>query len=126
MALKLAADLVVVVHFAFIAFVVVGGLLVLKWGRVSLLHLPCVAYAALLEFCGWICPLTPLEQHLRTAAGQAGYAGGFIDHYLVKIIYPPGLTAGMQVGLGVLVLVVNAGIYAWVIRRAVKARQVHA
>lgn len=118
----LAADLVVLIHFAFILFVVLGGLLVLKWRWVSFLHLPCVAYGALIEFCGWICPLTPLEQNLRAAAGQAGYTGGFIDHYLVKVIYPPGLTPAMQVGLGILVLVINAGVYAWVLRRRLKER----
>ena len=114
------ADLVVVIHFAFIVFVVAGGLLVLRWRWVGFLHLPCVAYGALIEFWGWICPLTPLEQRLRLAAGQDGYAGGFIDHYLVKGIYPPGLTKGMQIRLGIAVLVINGGVYARALRRRPK------
>lgn len=106
------------VHFAFIAFVVVGGLFVLKWWWISLLHLPCVAYGAFIEFWGWTCPLTPLEQNLRIAAGQEGYSGGFIDHYLVSLIYPPGLTKGMQITLGVLVLLLNLGLYVWIMKRS--------
>lgn len=114
---KFSADLLVVIHFAFILFVIFGGLLVLKWGKVSILHIPCALWGALIEFRGWICPLTPLENHFREAAGGAGYAGGFIDHYLVPIIYPEGLTQGVQVALGVIVLVINLSVYGVVLYR---------
>ena len=101
-----AADLVVVVHLLFIGFVVGGVFLAWRWPRVIWAHVPAVIYGALVEFAGFTCPLTLLENDLRRRAGQAGYRGGFIDHYLVAVIYPPGLTRGEQVGLGLLVLLV--------------------
>jgi hypothetical protein len=104
----LAADGVVVLHFAFILFVVAGGLLVLRWPRLAWLHLPVVAWGAGVEFVGWICPLTPLENRLRRAAGEAGYAQGFIEHYLLPLIYPAGLAREIQIALGLFVLGVNA------------------
>ena len=94
MAYRWLADATVALHFAFIVFVVSGGFLVLRDGVWAWLHLPAVAWVAWLEFTGAICPLTPLENALRVRAGEAGYAGGFIDHYLVPVIYPAGLTAG--------------------------------
>ena len=100
------ADLVVVVHLLFICFVVGGVFLAWRWPRVIWAHVPAVIYGALVEFAGFTCPLTLLENDLRRHAGQAGYRGGFIDHYLVKVIYPPGLTRAEQVGLGLLVLLV--------------------
>jgi Protein of Unknown function (DUF2784) len=112
---KIAADLIVVIHFAFIVFVIFGGFLVLKWGKVSILHIPCVLWGVLIEFRGWICPLTPLEHHFREAAGGAGYSGGFINNYLMPIIYPEGLTQGMQIALGVIVLAVNLLVYGVVL-----------
>jgi hypothetical protein len=112
---KIAADLLVVIHFAFIVFVIFGGLLVLKWGKASVLHLPCVLWGALIEFRGWICPLTPLEHHFREAAGGEGYSGGFINYYLMPIIYPEGLTEGIQIVLGVIVLAVNLCVYGLVL-----------
>ncbi|NOQ51434.1 MAG: DUF2784 family protein [Desulfuromonadaceae bacterium] len=119
----IAADLLVVVHFAFIAFVVLGGLLVLKWGKVSILHIPCVLWGVLIEFRGWICPLTPLERLFREAAGGAGYTGGFIDHYVMPLVYPEGLTRGMQISLGIIVLVVNLCVYGLVLVNRAKGNE---
>lgn len=117
MVYRLLADGVVVLHLAFTVFVVAGGLLVARWPRVAALHLPAAAWGALIEFGGWICPLTPLENSLRMRGGQAGYAGGFVERYLLAVLYPDGLTREIQVALGVLVLAVNAGVYAWVFAR---------
>lgn len=113
----LAADLIVIVHLTFIAFVMAGGLCALHWRWVAALHIPAALWGALVEFTGWICPLTPLENELRRAAGVAGYSGGFIEHYLLPLIYPPGLTRTIQIGLGLLVVVVNGTAYAVVARR---------
>ena len=114
------ADLVLVVHFAFLAFVVAGGAFVLRWPRVAWAHVPAVIWGVLIEFFGWICPLTPLEIALRHRAGEAAYTGGFIAHYVVRVIYPDGLTRGIQVMLGILVLALNGGIYAAMIAREVR------
>jgi hypothetical protein len=120
----LAADLLVLVHLGFILFVAVGGLLVLRRPRLAWLHLPAVAWGALVELAGpIICPLTPWENALRLAAGEAGYAGGFIDHYIVPLIYPPGLTRGMQISLGIAVLLVNGLAYGTIIARYFAARR---
>jgi Protein of Unknown function (DUF2784) len=114
---RAGADLVVVVHLLFIAFVVGGVFLAWRWPRIIWLHIPAVAYGALVEFAGFTCPLTLLENYLRHRAGEAGYHGGFIAHYLVKVIYPPGLTRGMQIGLGVLVMLVAVIGYRGFLRR---------
>jgi len=114
---RLLADAVVAFHFAFIVFVVAGGLLVLWRRGWALLHLPAVAWGAWTEFTGTICPLTPWEQALRRQAGEAGYAGGFVEHYLVPLIYPAALTPGLQIALGAFVLLLNAALYAGVWRR---------
>ncbi len=106
---QLGADLVVVLHLAFILCAVAGGLLVLQWPRLMWLHLPAVAWAAAIELFGWGCPLTVLENHWRGADGS--YEGGFIAHYLLPVIYPPGLTRGMQMMLGVAVVVINLIVY---------------
>lgn len=111
------ADLVVLLHLGFILFVLFGGLLVLRRRRLMWLHLPVVAWGAAIEFVGWICPLTPLENRLRAAAGEAGYSGGFIEHYLIPLIYPAGLTRELQWLLGAAVLLVNAVVYWRVLRR---------
>lgn len=117
MASSLAADLLVLLHLAFIVFVVLGGLLVWRWWRVVFLHLPASVWGVLLEFNGWLCPLTPLEQQLRVAAGEAGYSGGFIAHYLLPVIYPAGLTPGFQMTLGAGALLINLVIYGWLLLR---------
>jgi hypothetical protein len=114
---SIAADLVVVVHLLFIGFVVGGVFLAWRWPRVVWAHVPAVAYGALVEFAGFTCPLTLLENNLRRHAGDAGYRGGFIAHYLLPVIYPPGLTRGMQIGLGLLVLLVAAAGYGGFLRR---------
>jgi len=111
------ADIVVLVHAAFVLFVVCGGLLVLRWRRAAWLHLPAAAWGALVEAAGWICPLTPLENRLRLLAGQETYATDFIDHYLMPVLYPAALTREGQMVLGLAVLVVNGAVYAWVWRR---------
>ncbi len=114
---SLAADALLIVHLAFICFVVLGGLLVLRWRWLALLHLPSAVWGALIEFQGWICPLTPLEQRWRAAAGQAGYTGSFIEHYLVPVLYPDGLDRHTQLLFGALVVVINAAVYAWLLWR---------
>ena len=112
------ADGVLVVHLAFVLFVVLGGLAALRWPRVAWVHLPVAVYGAAIEFIGFVCPLTPLEVALRRRGGEAGYAGGFIDHYVTAAIYPEGLTRGVQLALGAAVLAVNAVVYAvWLRRR---------
>jgi hypothetical protein len=113
----LLAEVVLLAHAGFVAFVVLGGLLVLRWPRLAWLHLPAVAWGAGIEFAGAICPLTPLEIHLRSLAGQQGYAGGFVEHYVFALLYPEGLTRNVQLALGLLVLVINALLYAIVWRR---------
>lgn len=112
-----AADAVVLIHLAFVLFVVFGALLVLRWRRLAWLHVPAATWGVLIEFTGWVCPLTPLEKRLRLAAGDAGYEGGFIDHYLLPLLYPAGLTPDTQIVLGVAVLVLNVGLYAWILMR---------
>jgi hypothetical protein len=111
------ADLVVLVHLAFIIFVVLGSGLALRWRWIPWVHLPAVLWAALLEFWGWICPLTPLETWLRRAGGASGYSGGFIGHYVVPIVYPAALTRDAQIALGILVCAINASIYMALWRR---------
>lgn len=108
---KMAADIVVLVHFLFILFVVLGGFLVLRRPRMACIHLPVAAWGALIEFTGWICPLTPLENRLRMAAGESGYTGSFIGEYLLPVIYPPGLTPRVQLLLGSGVLAINLVLY---------------
>lgn len=120
---QLAADLLVVAHFAFICFVVLGGLLVLKWPWLALVHIPAAVWGALVELQGWLCPLTPLEQRFRSAAGEAGYSGSFIEHYLLPIIYPAGLTRDLQLQLGILVITINAIIYGWLLARHFRNRK---
>jgi hypothetical protein len=117
MGYHILADLLVGVHALFVAFVMVGGLLALRWPWVAVLHVPAAVWGALIEFQGWICPLTPLEQSLREAAGQAGYQGGFIEHYLLPVLYPAGLTRGVQLTLGATVILVNLLVYGFLLAR---------
>jgi hypothetical protein len=117
--IRLAADAVALVHFAFVLFVVFGGLLAWRWPRLAWLHLPAAAWGASIELAGWMCPLTPLENQLRQAAGAAGYPGGFIDHYLWPLLYPAGLTRETQWALGAGVLLLNGVVYGvLLVRRA--------
>ena len=111
------AELLVLIHFGFILFVVLGGLLLLRWPWVAWIHLPAAAWGAYVEFAGKICPLTPLEQHLRQQAADSTYSGGFIEHYIAPIVYPQGLTREIGILLGVGVIVVNLVVYAAVIFR---------
>lgn len=115
------ADALVLLHLTFIVFVVAGGLLLLKWPGLVWIHLPAAVWGAVVEFQGWICPLTPLEVHLRQLAGERGYPGGFIDNYVLALMYPEGLTGEIQVILGAMVVLVNLLIYAalWCRRRRV-------
>jgi hypothetical protein len=117
MSARIAADLIVLIHLGFVLFVVAGGFLALRWRWMPWLHLPAAVWGALIEFAGWICPLTPWENALRRAAGEAGYPGGFVEHYLLPVLYPAGLTREVQLALGLLVVAVNALAYAMVWRR---------
>ena len=110
---RLGADLVVILNFGFVLFVLLGGLLLVKWPRLAWVHLPAAIWGAFVEFSGWICPLTPLENWLRTQAGEAGYAGDFVAQYLSAILYPEALTHELQLILGAIVVAVNLAIYGW-------------
>jgi hypothetical protein len=110
------ADLILALHLVFVLFVVLGGLLVLRWPRIAWLHIPAAIWGVLIEYTGWICPLTPLENALRTRGGEAGYNGGFIEHY-IQPLYPAGLTRSTQVVLGTLVLVLNLTAYGIALSR---------
>lgn len=116
------ASAVVVFHACFVAFVIVGGFLALRWRRLVWLHIPSVVWAVLLEYNGWICPLTPLENTLREHAGLAGYTGGFIEHYLLRELYPAHLTAMIRWTLATFVLAVNAVAYYLIVRRLSRVR----
>lgn len=105
------ADLVLIVHTLFIIFAVFGGLIVLKWYKVMWLHIPCALWGALIEFFGWICPLTYLENYLREIGNGNYHESSFIQHYLLPIIYPPGLTTDIQILLGTIVIVINLIVY---------------
>jgi hypothetical protein len=109
------ADLVLLIHLAFIVFVIVGGFFASRWRWLPWVHLPAVVWAVVLECLGWICPLTPLENLLRQASGEAGYAGGFLEHYLVQVVYPKALTPEIQIYIGLGVLLINGLAYsiAW-------------
>ncbi|MEO8418307.1 MAG: DUF2784 domain-containing protein [Methylophilaceae bacterium] len=118
MVFKVLADLVVLIHFLFIAFAVLGGALALRWRWMPWVHLPVAAWGAAIEFMGWFCPLTPLENSLRRASGELGYAQGFIERYLIPIIYPGDLTRELQIVLGCVVVGVNLALYCLVWRQA--------
>ena len=114
---RLLADLVVVAHLVFIVYALFGGLRGL-WRKWSLwVHLPTAVWIAVIEFQGWICPLTPLENMLRSAGGASAYEAGFVEHYLIPVLYPPGLTRTMQVMLGGVAIAVNVAVYLFVLHR---------
>ena len=117
------ADAILVLHLGFVLFVLLGGLAVLRRPRLAWLHLPAAAWAALIEFAGWICPLTPLENRLRVQGGGQDFTGDFIGHYVTALLYPDGLTRGLQWLLGALVLAVNAAVYLRLWRRHRPARR---
>ena len=119
---RLLADLVVGLHCAFVLFVVLGGLLALRWPRAAWFHIPTAIWGAGIEFLQGICPLTPLENHLRKLGGEAGYSGGFVEHYLLPVLYPAGLNQNIQLGIGLFVLVLNVTVYAVVWRRRARLR----
>jgi len=119
----LLADAVIVIHLLFIAFVVAGGLVVLYRPKVAFLHLPAAFWGAFIEFSGWICPLTPLENHLRQLVGESAYSGDFVDRYLIPVIYPAGLTNQIQNILGAFVVAINLVFYFFAIRRHLFGKQ---
>ena len=120
---RIFADIVIVIHLAFVLFAVFGGLLVLRWKRWACLHVPTVLWAALIEFAGWACPLTPLENWLRERGGAIVYRSGFVEHYILPLLYPAVLTRRLQIVLGLFVLGINLGIYGWVLFRVLKAKR---
>ena len=112
---RLLADIVLVVHFLFVVFVAAGGFLVLRWHRLAWAHLPAVAWGVAIEFRNGVCPLTPLEKFFRARAGQLSYEHGFIENYLLPIVYPAGMTRQVQLALGFIALGVNLAIYGWIL-----------
>jgi hypothetical protein len=123
MAFRLAADGVLLLHLAFIVFALLGAALAARWPRILLLHLPAAAWGFFVELSGRVCPLTTLENHLRLRAGQSGYTESFIEHYLLGLIYPAGLTRDVQLALAGVVVVVNLAIYGWLVFRWRQRRQ---
>ena len=116
------ADLVLVLHLAFVVFAVLGALLVLRWQRLAWIHAPVALWAAMVEFTGWICPLTPLEHWLRLKSGIPVQKLGFVEQYLLPVLYPTPLTRPMQIVLGAIVLGVNVLVYAWILRRRIRGK----
>ena len=119
---RAAAALVLVLHFTFVLFVLFGGLLVLRWPRLARVHVPVALYGAVIEFVGFVCPLTPLEIWLRRQGREPGYTGGFVEHYVTAALYPTGLTRELQWVLGIVVLALNAAVYGFWVRRRRQAR----
>jgi Protein of Unknown function (DUF2784) len=120
---RFLADVVLVLHLGFVLFVVAGALLVLRWPRLVWFHAPAALWGVFVEWSGWICPLTPLENRLRARGGAVGYAGGFVEHYLLPALYPATLTRTVQMVLGAAVLVVNLVAYALVFARTAASRR---
>ena len=107
---------IAILHLIFILFVLFGGLLVLKWRKLAWVHVPAAVWGVLIEFFGWWCPLTKLENHFLREAGRAGYQDGFVDHYIMPVIYPSGLTREMEIAIGVVLLIINVSVYVRVFR----------
>lgn len=120
---RLGADFVLLIHLAFVVFVVAGGLLIVKWPKLAWLHLPAVMWGALVEFTGWICPLTPLEHSLRAMGGEPASDSDLIGRYVLPLLYPTGLTGDLQVFLGTGLLAANTALYAWLWRRRTGRRE---
>ncbi len=120
---RILADFIVVVHFVFVLFTVFGGVLVLWRRRFAWIHIPSLLWGALIEFAGWIRPLTPLEILLLEKGGAGGYSSGFIEHYIIPLLYPTGLTRGIQVVLGFLILIINLLIYGWLLKKTLKSKK---
>ncbi|OPY89259.1 MAG: hypothetical protein A4E72_01171 [Syntrophus sp. PtaU1.Bin208] len=114
---RILADFVVALHFGFILFVIFGGLLAIRRRWILFFHLPAAIWGALIEFQGWLCPLTTLEWRLRQAGGEAAYVQSFIEHYLVPIVYPDKLTPELQMSLGMAVILINGAVYGWLLWR---------
>lgn len=117
MSFRLAADSVLLLHMAFILFALLGAVMAARWRWIPLVHLPVAAWGFFVEFTGRICPLTYLENYLRIKAGLSGYTESFIEHYLLDIIYPSGLTREIQFALAGVVVVINIAIYGWLFSR---------
>jgi hypothetical protein len=117
------ADAVVLAHLAFVVFVVAGGLAVLRWPRAAWVHVPAALWGVIVEWSGSICPLTPLELTLRRRGNEAGYGGGFVEHYVLPVLYPGALTPGVQLALGGLVVAINAIVYSAVLALLAKRRR---
>jgi hypothetical protein len=113
---NIAATAIALLHLLFILFVLFGGFLVLKWSWLKWVHLPAAVWGVLIEFFGWWCPLTKWENYFLREAGRAGYSGGFVSHYIMPLIYPPGLTRELEIAIGLIVLAVNLAIYGKVFR----------
>jgi len=120
---RLLADFLVALHLAFVLFVVFGGGLVIWRPCLVFIHLPAAVWGVMIELSGWICPLTPLEMRYRILGGEAGYSGGFVDHYLLPVLYPAGLNREQQLWLGISVGLLNLGVYGWVVWRMLKQRR---
>lgn len=122
MLLLLAANAVLLLHLLFICLVVFGSLAVPRWPRFAFVHIPAAVWGFLVEAMGWYCPLTDLENELLRLAGQSGYEGSFLEHYLLPVIYPDGLTRGVQLALAAAVLLINGGTYGWMAARRLRKR----
>jgi hypothetical protein len=116
------SDLVILTHFSFVLFVIIGGFLVIRWKRIAWLHIPAFLWAGLVEIAGFQCPLTPLESWLAERSGAGAYRTGFVEHHIIPILYPASLTRDLQVALGFFVLLVNLGIYGVLFRRTHRHR----
>jgi hypothetical protein len=121
---RIAVDIVVITHMGFIVFAVFGGLLSRWHIKIAWIHIPVLAWATVVEVSGWICPLTPLENHFRLLAGHEGYRGGFLEHYLIPVIYPAGLTRPIQLALALFLILFNLIIYWPLIRSRVTISKV--
>jgi hypothetical protein len=114
---KLLADLTAITHLAFVIFIILGGLFAFKWKRMAWVHIPAAVWGAMIEFYGWICPLTYMENYFREEAGIDTMSHGFVAHYIMPVLYPAELTKDLQIKLGIFVIVINLIIYSLVAYR---------